>query len=175
MRPFSFIIILLVLVFQSCRPSQVPMKYDEPPMRYGTVNCDLGDERWYGVVQSSVNSAGKLDMVLFKSSTGQHISMASIKLEIGEYQLNAMQTDSGDVPINYNGNFSDAIEHFYEVLQLDLMENYVQITDINNDKKIVTGNFQCAFSKMMISGLDSIPFYPVDTLLIRNGVFEAPF
>lgn len=158
-----------------CKPVEEPVPV--PEIIYGKASCDFDGVKWYGVVEPiPFNGIQPNYVQIFKTTTGQYIHFSNIHLALGKIPLNdsipyEFKPQLADV--SYTGSsFSDAIEFYFEPMRLDSIENYFEITSL--DEKSVQGNFQCVFAKKSVAQIDSLSAIPVDTIYILNGKFETP-
>jgi hypothetical protein len=64
---------------------------------------------------------------------------------------------------------ADAVVGFYDLIQNDSIEDYIEVTDYNVQTKEVTGNVQGSFKLKFIN-----PNYPIpDTVVFRNCTFKS--
>lgn len=158
-----------------CRPVEEPVPV--PETIYGMANCDIDGVKWHGVVEPiQFNGIQSNYLQIFKTTSGQYIHFSNIHLALGKFPVNDSTPGVFDplfVDASYSASsFSDAIQFYYETMRLDSIENYLEITVL--DEKSVQGNFQCVFAKKSVAQIDSLSAIPMDTIFILNGKFDTP-
>lgn len=172
----SILMMIGVLCSIGCRPVEKPAPV--PEIVYGKASCDFDGNKWYGVVEPVHTYGFARNYVrILKNTTGQNIRFSNVNFELGKYQISdsiQMEFNPYIVDVSYFSGFtSGVVEFYYQPLRLDSIENYFEITSL--DENTLKGNFQCVFAKMRVVQIDTLPVIPVDTIFMLNGKFSTPF
>ena len=149
----------------------------ETPFYVGNAKWQLENDINNGLA-SAVNerfaNSGDYSVNFYRNFTGQNFYFKGFKLGLGKQPLVAgVEQPAANFPTAdfYHAN-GDAIYDVYQLIELDSVENYFEITAFDAQTKEVQGKFQAAFA---VEGDFPAP-NPAgdpDTVVFRNGTFKT--
>ncbi len=184
---------LLFLSTSGCKPEPVEV-LNLPCIKVnGTAKCNLEDAIWNGLASPiEASSAANADhyIDIFKSTAGVKFQFSGFKLEKGRYPIFPEDANTSESVITTSYQF---VGNTYDLIELESIENYFEITSINWSRNEIEGKFQAVYegvdpfsgtpglSTILINDstiLDSLLLIfevelPLDTVIVRNGSFKT--
>lgn len=174
----SIFILVWLMVLIGCKSVEEPAPV--PEKMYGTASCYIDGVKWNAVVEPVEPSVpnGNNYLTIQKTTTNQAILFGSFKLEVGKKTLldwSSPDADENLVRCFYIQNTSsDVVEFWYRLLEMDTIDNYFEITAVDQENKKLTGKFQAVFERVEPSMIDTMmDTIVLDTLYVLDGEFET--